>query len=109
MGARVTRMQMHKRKKIEIAVAAAYVDRIGGLFDAHGVKGFTVLDASSGRGSGGDWRDDAITGADRHVVMMAVVKPEVADAVLGALAELFKTYRGIVVVSDVEVMRAERF
>jgi PII-like signaling protein len=102
-------MQLHTRKKLEIAIAAAYVSRVGEMLDRNGVSGFTVLPAVMGRGSSGDWREDSLSGADQHVVIMAIMKPETADALLADLQKLFQTYRGIATVTDVQVMRAERF
>jgi PII-like signaling protein len=102
-------MKLHLRKKLEIAIASAYVARVGELLNRHGVTGFTVLQAVMGRGSSGDWVEDSLSGADQHVVIMAIMKPETADALLADLQILFETYRGIATVADVQVMRAERF
>ncbi len=102
-------MQRHSRKKIEITIAESYVDRVAAILDRHDVKGFTVLHAFMGRGAGGSWRDTGLTRADQHVVMVAVIGTEAASAIMDDLAKFFTTHHGIVTLSDVEVIRGERF
>lgn len=102
-------MQRHQRKKLEITIATAYIDRVAAILDRFEVKGFTVLQAMMGRGASGQWRDTGVTGADQHVVMTAIVGVDAAEKLLDELALFFAVHHGIVVVSDVAVMRGERF
>lgn len=102
-------MQMHQRKKIEITIADAYVEKVSAILEGEGVKGFTVFRAEGGRGSSGAWRNDPVTRAEQHTLVSAVMPEESAARVLEALARLFQRYHGIAVVSDVTVMRAEKF
>lgn len=102
-------MQRHIRKKLEITIAESYIERVAALLERHGVSGFTVLHAYMGRGTAGHWRDTGLTKADQHVVLMAIIGADKAEAVMGDLARFFGIHHGIVTLSDVEVIRGERF
>lgn len=102
-------MDLVKRKKIEITVEAAILPRIEELLIRHGVKGHTVISGAGGRGEGGAWREDLLTRAEQKVLVYAVTTDEKTLKVLDSLKEMFTTWPGIAVVSEVEVMRAERF
>jgi PII-like signaling protein len=102
-------MDLVKRKKLEITVEGAILRRVEELLIAAGVKGHTVLHGAGGRGEGGRWSEDLLTRAEQKVLIYAITSTERADKVLEGLREIFATWPGIVVLSDVEVMRAERF
>lgn len=102
-------MDLVKRKKLEITVEGAILRRIEDLLIKQGVTGHTVLAGAAGRGGGGTWREDLLTRAEQKVIVYAITTEAVAEKVLGDLRELFATWPGIVALSDVEVMRAERF
>jgi PII-like signaling protein len=105
----MTRMDLVKRKKLEITVEGAILRRVEELLVTAGVKGHTVLHGAGGRGEGGRWSEDLLTRAEQKVLIYAITSAERADKVLEALREIFATWPGIVAVTDVEVMRAERF
>lgn len=102
-------MQTTRRKKLEIIVEASLLRRVEQLLDEAGVRGWTVLPSLEGHGSGGDWSSgDFVPGQEKRLIL-AVASSEVADGMLGRLSAFFADYPGLVFISDVEVLRAERF
>jgi nitrogen regulatory protein PII len=102
-------MQLHRRKKIEIVVQMPIVKQVLDRITPLGATHYTVLTAISGRGHFGEWGLDQLSDATRHVVIVAIVKPELADPILDSVGELFTEYHGIIYVSDVEVRRFDYF
>jgi nitrogen regulatory protein PII len=97
------------RKKLEIIVEAPVLRRVESFLEEAGVRGWTVLPSLKGHGSGGDWTSGDFTPGQEKRLIFAVATAEVSDRVLERLAAFFADYPGIVVVTDVEVLRAERF
>lgn len=102
-------MDLVERKKLEITVEGAILRRVEDLLIKHGVTGHTVLHGSGGRGEGGSWREDLLTRAEQKVLIYAITSDDKADKVLTDLREIFATWPGIVAVTSVQVIRAERF
>jgi nitrogen regulatory protein PII len=102
-------MQMTSRKKLEIIVEAPTLRRIETFLEEAGVRGWTVLPSLKGHGSGGEWTSGDFTPGQEKRLIIAVLASEMADAVLERLGPFFEDYPGIVVVTDVQVLRAERF
>ena len=98
-------MQTSLKKRLEIIIEMPAVPRLEGILEKAGVKGWTVLPAKSGRGANGSWaREGQITEAGRMVILLAVI-----DTVLERVYTLLERQIGIVMVSDVQVVRAHRF
>jgi nitrogen regulatory protein PII len=102
-------MQTHPRKKLEILVEAPILKRVEEILDACGVHVFSVFDGREGRGLSGRWTDESVADALDQRLVWAVCSDEAATKVVERLAALFQRYPGVVVVSDVAVLRAERF
>jgi hypothetical protein len=96
------------RKKLEIFVEAHAVSPVEGMLAQAGFKGWSVLAGAEGAGAHGAWRH---TGVDERglYLVVAIGSDEASEAALAWLSDYFKSYPGIVAVSDVAVMRAERF
>ena len=103
-------MQTSLKKRLEIIIEMPAVPRLEGILEKAGVKGWTVLPAKSGRGANGRWaREGQITEAGRMVILLAVIDPGMLDTVLERVYTLLERQIGIVMVSDVQVVRAHRF
>ena len=63
----------------------------------------------SGRGRHGEWSEDLISGATAKYVFLTVANQERADAFLEALAPLLETHGLVVLRSNVDVIRPDRF
>ncbi len=102
-------MQLSKRKKLEIIVEAPVLRGVEDFLAEAGVRGWTVLPSLAGSGDGGGWRSGHYTPGQEKRLIFALVTAEVAERVLERLADFFADYPGVVAVSDVEVMRGEKF
>lgn len=96
------------RKKLEIFVEAHALAGVETMLRDVGFKGWSVFASAEGAGSHGPWRQ---TGVDERglCLVIAIGAQEPCDAALSWLQVYFETYPGIVAVSDVLVMRGERF
>jgi PII-like signaling protein len=102
-------MQLFAKRKLEVIVEAPATRLIIDIFDRHGATGYTVLPAQSGRGLTGPWDAQPITLARQQVMVVAVLDDARVEPILTEIGDLFADYHGIVFLSTVEVLRAERF
>ncbi|MDX1580765.1 MAG: DUF190 domain-containing protein [Alphaproteobacteria bacterium] len=102
-------METHPRKKIDVLVDGPLARKVTRLIDDAGVKGYSVFRSIGGRGEDGTWREDQLTGAQQKVLIQMVLKPETADRILEELGPQLDRYSAILYVSDVTVLRAEKF
>lgn len=102
-------MQLAPRKKLEIIIELPLLRRIESILAEAGVRGWTVLPSLEGAGSTGEWRALGFTAGQEKRLLLAVASDEVAGRVLEKLSAFFADYPGIVAVSDVQVLRPERF
>ncbi len=102
-------IETHLRHKLEIIIDQPHLRRVVEVLERHTVRGYTVLPTLSGKGSRGDWVPDRLTHADDRVVVVAVMAKEIADETLESLAELFLELPGVAFVSEVRVLRPDRF
>ncbi|MCW5750255.1 MAG: DUF190 domain-containing protein [Alphaproteobacteria bacterium] len=101
--------QLYRKKKIEIVVEAARARAIIEMIEAVGAKGYTIVPDVSGRGNRGV-RDEAhLSDVFRNMLIIVIAAEEIANRIIEQLQPLLKDYAGIVVISDVEVIRDEHF
>ena len=100
---------MHAKKKIEIFIEAPASRLVMDVLERHGARGYTALTASSGRGSGGTWDVSPVTDARQQVMIVTVVAPDRVTPIVDDVGVLFADYHGVLFVSDVSVLRSERF
>jgi len=96
-------------KRIELAIAKAHLRIFARVFETAGVTGWTALKTVGGAGTSGVWREDQLTGAEDHIVLIAIADEKAVEHVLEKISRLFERYPGIVSVSEVQVLRPERF
>ena len=102
-------MQTHRRKKIEVIVEAAVAPAITALLDENGVSGYTVLPTLAGKGQAGRRAASGVIGGMDSVMIVAIVGDAAWQRISAGIYELLRDYSGIVVLSDVDVLRGERF
>lgn len=101
--------KLYPKKKIEIVVEAVRARAVIDMIEAAGAKGYTVLPNVSGKGNRGV-RDDAhLTDVFRNVLIIVFAAEEIAARIVEQSQPLLENYAGIVVVSNVEVLRDEHF
>ncbi len=98
------------RKRIEILVDAPLIRKITQAADVSGINGYTILPATSGKGSGGAWSDDQVTGGvSAKGLFITVCNDEKAQAFLDRVRPLLDSHGLILFLSDVQVVRGGKF
>lgn len=98
------------RKRIEVLVDMPLLGRVEKIAEKAGVKFYTIQPTRGGGGTGGRWYDDRVTGgAGTKVMFSAITSEENADTFISALEPLLDAYGLVVIRSDVEVIRSEKF
>lgn len=102
-------VQLYKKKKVEIVVEAARARAVIEMIEAAGAKGYTVVPDVSGKGNRGI-RDEAhLSDVFRNMLIIVIAAEEIASRIVEQSQALLENYAGIVVVSDVEIVRNEHF
>lgn len=102
-------MQTHKAKRVEIIIEAAMERRLTEALLKSGVSGFTILPVLGGSGQSGVWSRDGQVGRAGMVAVICLIRPDRLDALLDAAFAVVERHIGVVSISDVDVLRAERF
>lgn len=101
--------QLFRKKKVEIIVEASRARAIIQTIEAVGAKGYTVVPNVSGKGNRGI-RDEAhLSDVFRNVMIIVIASEEIVYRIVEQSQPLLENYAGIVVVSDVSVIRDEHF
>jgi hypothetical protein len=101
-------LPLHARKKLELIVDRPHVPRFTKVLEERDL-GYTLFPALGGSGSRGGWHDGGLTDADERVMIVAVLGGSTAGAVLQEVNDLFVDFPGIAFLSDVAVLRPDRF
>lgn len=98
-----------RKKKIEIVVEAACARAIIAMVEKAGAKGYTVVPNVSGKGNRGVRDEAELSDVFRNVLIIVVAAEDIAARIVEASHSVLENYAGIVVVSDVDVLRDEHF
>ncbi len=101
-------MDLVTRTKLEIFVEAHAVNDLEQMLARVGFTGCSVFEGVEGAGSHGAWRQTGVDEAGMRLII-TIGSDAAAQAALIWLDDYFKTYPGVVAMSDVRVLRAERF
>ena len=101
-------MNLVNRKRLDIFIEAHALGHVEAMLGKSGSKGWSVFQGVEGSGAHGAWRQTGI-GESSACLVIAIGSESVCEAALEWLADYFKTYPGVVAVSDVSVMRGDRF
>ncbi len=101
--------QFSRKKKIEIVVEAARARAIIEMIEKAGAKGYTVVSNVSGRGNRGIRDEGDLSDVFRNSLIIVVAAEDIAAGIVTASQSILENYAGIVVMSDVEVIRDEHF
>ncbi|WP_425608314.1 P-II family nitrogen regulator [Thermomonas flagellata] len=106
----MTTQKMRSLKKLEIILDGAHLGFATDLIERAGVKGYTILHNLSGKGSTGFHAGQLMFNEDDVLVMVLAAVPEdLVDPLLEGFAAFFAEHSGVVFVSDIQVMRPEKF
>ena len=103
-------MQTYHKKRIEIIIEAPLIRRITDHLDRLSVPGYSVVPILAGRGHDGAWSAEGQIGnAAQMVGLVCVIDASKVDAVVEAIFGLISHQIGMITISDVSVVRPERF
>lgn len=102
-------MITHKRKRLEFILERSSLPRLFELFERSGVEGHTQIPVLEGQGQHGRHYNTRVLSVYDAVMVLAVVAEDTAAKVLEESRDIVDEQIGVVFVSDVEVLRGERF
>jgi PII-like signaling protein len=101
---------MHRRHRLELIIERMAAPRACNILEAAGLTGYTILPALAGYGGGNRWsRDNDISSAADMVVIISIGTQDRINAALEQLEKLLSAHIGVLNVSQVSVLRPERF
>jgi hypothetical protein len=103
-------MQTFPKKRVEILIERALLKRLVGELGGAGTFGYSVVPLAAGQGQSGQWASEGqIGGAAGMFAVWCIVDAAALDLVLQVVFTVVSRQIGIVSVSDVQVVRPERF
>jgi dethiobiotin synthetase len=97
------------RKRVEILIDTPLAPRLIQAAADAGIAGYTLIPVQSGAGRGGTWRSDHVTGAQTKTIFLTIASEENASRFVDAVAPHLESYGMLLTLSDVQVVRPERF
>jgi|GEM_PF-1029314 len=101
-------MALVTRTKLEIFVEAHALPEVEQMLGDAGFKGCSVFAGVEGAGAHGPWRQTGVDEAGIRLIV-AIGSDASAQTALTWLEVYFQSYPGVVALSEVSVLRAERF
>ncbi|MBY0530545.1 MAG: transcriptional regulator [Xanthobacteraceae bacterium] len=98
------------KKRIEVIIEAPALKKVVQAFDSRKIIGHTIFPVLAGSGHEGRWDAAGLIGdTGRMVSVMCVLDPAELDAVMIDIQPIIQNQIGIVLISDVQVIRREHF
>ena len=102
--------ETQQRKRIEVLIDSALTRKLVAAADAAGINGYTFLPVSGGKGQGGIWSDDQISGgAAAKTLFLTVTSEPKAQKLVDALQPLLDSHGLVLFVSTVDVIRGAKY
>lgn len=103
-------LQFSPLKKLEIILEGEHQEFVTDLLDHAGVKGYTIVNNLSGKGSQGFHEGHLMFNEDAVLNMIITAVPEdLVNPIMEGFAPFFNKHSGVVFVSDIQVTRLEKF
>ncbi len=97
-------------KKLEIILEGEYQEFATDLLDRIEVKGYTIINNLSGKGSHGFHDGHLMFNEDDVLIMIIAAVPEsLVSPILQGLAPFYNEHSGVVFISDIQVTRLVKF
>ena len=97
-------------KKLEIILDGEHRGFATDVLDRAGVKGYTIVNNISGKGSQGFHEGHLMFNEDDVLVMIiAAVPEELVNPIIEGLAPFYNAHSGVVFISDIQVTRLVKF
>lgn len=103
-------LKLSPLKKLEIVLGGEHLGFVTDLLERAGVKGYTIVNNLSGKGSQGFHEGHLMFNEDDVLVMViAAVVEERVSPILQGLEPFFNKHSGVVFVQDIQVARLVKF
>lgn len=103
-------LKLNPLKKLEIILGGEHLQFATGLLDEAGVKGYTIINNVSGKGSHGFHEGHLMFNEDDVLVMIvAAVSEDLVEPILEGFAPFYSEHSGVVFISDIQVTRLSKF
>jgi len=102
-------VQTFTRKRVEILVDSPLAPLVIKAAANAGIAGYTLIPVQSGAGRGGSWRRGDVSDAASKTIFLTIASAENAGRLVDSLAPHLESYGMLLTLSDVEVVRPERF
>lgn len=102
-------VNMVRRKRIEVLVDMPLAEWLVEKAAEAGIAHYSFISLSAGMGHGGTWRDEDVSGAVAKRIFLAIAGETKTAALIDVLAPHLDEYGLIVALSDVDVVRGDRF
>ena len=97
-------------KKLEIILEGEHKQFATDLLDHAGVKGYTIINNLSGKGSHGFHEGHLMFNEDDVLIMIiAAVPATLVEPILEGFAPFYSKHSGVVFISDIQVTRLVKF
>jgi nitrogen regulatory protein PII len=97
-------------KKLEIILSGEHQGFATDILDRAAVKGYTIINNLSGKGSHGFREGHLMFNEDDVLIMIiAAVPEELVNPILEGLAPFFSEHSGVVFISDIQITRLVKF
>lgn len=101
---------MFDKKRLELIIEKPAFKRACRILEDSGVKGYTAFSAIAGYGGSRRWQKGTDLSASQDMIMIvSVMDDTIADTVITELENLIGSHIGLLSVSDVSVIRDEKF
>lgn len=103
-------IKYHLKKRVDIIVEAPMMRAVIDKINRAGVPGYSVLPIIEGRGMDNSWNSQGqISDTTNMIAILCVVDEAQADDVVETVLSTIRDRIGFVTISDVYVVRPERF
>ncbi len=97
-------------KKLEIILEGEYQAFATDILDRIGVKGYTIINNLSGKGSHGFHDGHLMFNEDDVLIMIIAAVPEqIVEPIMQGFAPFYNEHSGVVFISDIQVTRLVKF
>ena len=103
-------LNLSQLKKLEIILEGEHKEFATDLLDHAGVKGYTIINNLSGKGSHGFHEGHLMFNEDDVLIMIiAAVPAALVEPILEGFAPFYSMHSGVVFISDIQVTRLVKF
>lgn len=103
-------LKLSSLKKLEIILEGEYTAFATDLLDRIGVRGYTIINNLSGKGSHGYHDGHLMFNEDDVLIMIIAAVPEsLVSPILQGFSPFYNEHSGVVFVSDIQVTRMVKF